>query len=81
MISSIAPCLRRTLPRATFRYHATGFHAKSRVRDARGNATASKPVDKKAMEKLPLAGIRVLDMTRVLAGVGNFHFEQLALLH
>lgn len=26
-------------------------------------------VDKKTIEKLPLAGIRVLDMTRVLAGV------------
>ena len=28
-------------------------------------------VDREAIEKLPLAGIRVLDMTRVLAGVGN----------
>jgi hypothetical protein len=27
-------------------------------------------VDKEAIDKLPLAGIRVLDMTRVLAGVG-----------
>jgi hypothetical protein len=26
-------------------------------------------------EKLPLAGIRVLDMTRVLAGVGLFQIE------
>lgn len=34
----------------------------------RGNATAN-TVDKKTIEKLPLAGIRVLDMTRVLAGV------------
>lgn len=32
----------------------------------RGNATTS-TVDK----KLPLAGVRVLDMTRVLAGVGS----------
>ena len=35
----------------------------------RRNATASS-VDKQTIEKLPLAGIRVLDMTRVLAGVG-----------
>lgn len=26
-------------------------------------------VDSKAVEKLPLAGVKVLDMTRVLAGV------------
>ena len=38
----------------------------------RGIAATTK-VDKKAIEKLPLAGIRVLDMTRVLAGVGVFH--------
>lgn len=35
----------------------------------RGNATESS-VDKETIDKLPLAGIRVLDMTRVLAGVG-----------
>lgn len=39
----------------------------------RGIATTG--VDKKLVEKLPLAGIRVLDMTRVLAGVGNSLFE------
>jgi hypothetical protein len=33
------------------------------------------PVDKKLLEKLPLAGIRVLDMTRVLAGVGDYLLE------
>ena len=37
----------------------------------RGLKTDS-PVDKKLLEKLPLAGIRVLDMTRVLAGVGDY---------
>lgn len=35
----------------------------------RRNATQTKP-DKQTVERLPLAGIRVLDMTRVLAGVG-----------
>ena len=47
------------------------FLRNDRVWNARrGNATAAK-VDKKLFEKLPLAGIRVLDMTRVLAGVGR----------
>jgi hypothetical protein len=42
----------------------------------RGDATTSREgVDKTTIEKLPLAEIRVLDMTRVLAGVGNFPFE------
>lgn len=41
----------------------------------RGNATSS-PIDKKTIEKLPLAGIRVLDMTRVLAGVGRHMIEE-----
>lgn len=33
----------------------------------RSNAT------KQVVEKLPLAGIRILDMTRVLAGVSGYH--------
>ena len=35
----------------------------------RGIATTRDAVDKSVVEKLPLAGIKVLDMTRVLAGV------------
>jgi hypothetical protein len=66
--------LRRALPRGTL-YPATRFPIYNGRFSSRGNATASKPLDKKAIEKLPLAGIRVLDMTRVLAGVCSFPFE------
>jgi succinate--hydroxymethylglutarate CoA-transferase len=41
----------------------------------RGIAATTK-IDKKAIEKLPLAGIRVLDMTRVLAGVVYSLFDE-----
>jgi hypothetical protein len=39
---------------------------------ARGFATTER-MAKEVNEKLPLAGIRVLDMTRVLAGVGVYY--------
>lgn len=38
-------------------------------------------VDKATIEKLPLAGIRVLDMTRVLAGVGGCFILQAVQSH
>jgi succinate--hydroxymethylglutarate CoA-transferase len=37
----------------------------------RRNNSTTNNVDKQVVEKLPLAGIKVLDMTRVLAGVGD----------
>lgn len=44
------------------------------LQSTRGLQSDHRPVDKKLVEKLPLAGIRVLDLTRVLAGVGDFRF-------
>ncbi|KAJ5157156.1 uncharacterized protein N7482_008256 [Penicillium canariense] len=40
----------------------------------RGLATAAKSPDR---QKLPLAGVRVLDMSRILAGVGVIYSWQL----
>jgi hypothetical protein len=37
----------------------------------RRSISTTQTVDKQAVEKLPLAGIKVLDMTRVLAGVSD----------
>lgn len=62
-LSRVAPCVR--LRCATSRVQAQEFR-----RWGRGIATMQN-VDKKLIEKQPLAGIRVLDMTRVLAGVSN----------
>ena len=74
MNSNLGSLLKRSVPRATL-YPATRFPVHNGRFSSRGNATLSNPVDKKTMEKLPLAGIRVLDMTRVLAGVCSSPFE------
>ncbi|KAF2199960.1 CoA-transferase family III [Delitschia confertaspora ATCC 74209] len=56
-------------PRAALQCIRTGLAPREpRIWQRKSLATINGPVDKKAMEKLPLAGIRVLDMTRVLAG-------------
>ena len=49
--------------------YAIGSLAAQQHRQWRGIAT------KQVNEKLPLAGIRVLDMTRVLAGVGHCYIQ------
>ena len=54
--------------RAHFR-HAANRIASRTSQTWRRNIATKSDVDKQMVEKLPLAGIKVLDMTRVLAGV------------
>lgn len=63
----------RVIPRARPRCvcgRLPGMQRGSRMRGIATKENAKKEVN----EKLPLAGIRVLDMTRVLAGVGRCYF-------
>lgn len=63
------------MPYPYCRVSGAGLRArKGNVWGRRGIANVNGQVDKKLVEKLPLAGIRVLDMTRVLAGVYDHSF-------
>ena len=64
----------KIVPSTTF-YHTANRTAASRLQIWRRGITSRHGVDKQMVEKLPLAGIKVLDMTRVLAGVGNSYSE------
>ena len=57
--------------RAHFRHAAHRIASRTSQTWRRNIATKSN-VDKQMVEKLPLAGIKVLDMTRVLAGVCKY---------
>jgi succinate--hydroxymethylglutarate CoA-transferase len=59
------------LSRLAPRPHLRGYTPISQLGICRRHIATRDPVDKQVDEKLPLAGIRVLDMTRVLAGVGT----------
>jgi succinate--hydroxymethylglutarate CoA-transferase len=71
MLSSSILCARFLRAQARCQNAADVVAARNCRIWTRRNATAVK-VDKKVIEKSPLAGIRVLDMTRVLAGVSAF---------
>ena len=58
----------RAAPHACFQSPA-GRIATRTLQSWRRNITTKGDVSKQMVEKLPLAGIKVLDMTRVLAGV------------
>ncbi|KAF2847581.1 caib/baif family protein-like protein, partial [Plenodomus tracheiphilus IPT5] len=61
--------LPRLSARAELRYSGTRIHAQTRTSAlCRRHIATQQHVDKQLIEKLPLAGIKVLDMTRVLAG-------------
>jgi hypothetical protein len=65
-------CSKSMWPWIGSRYLKFGFRARHRgIWEARRALLTGGKLDRKAIEKLPLAGIRVLDMTRVLAGVGH----------
>lgn len=64
---------RSVLPRAGLTSPVVGFPVRNcRIWGLRRGLKTGAGVDKEVVEKLPLAGIRVLDMTRVLAGVRSF---------
>lgn len=69
---------RSAVPRAARWNLAVGSPARNCKSWGQRRGLQTGKVDKKLMEKLPLAGIRVLDMTRVLAGVGCFLFGEVA---
>lgn len=60
--------LAKAAQRAHFRHAASRIPGRTSQTWGRNIATKS-DVNKQVVEKLPLAGIKVLDMTRVLAGV------------
>jgi hypothetical protein len=75
MISTSRSCAKLAKSQARCWRAAEAIPARNCRIWTRGIAATAK-IDKKAIEKLPLAGIRVLDMTRVLAGVGVFLFQR-----